>query len=94
MALLKRGVKSTNPRKPYTVSHRVSTLSANQIIAAERIAQDLVSSLQVMVDDRIEEDTLLRILITQSGVYEEELELVKEIILKTLKREFKKMSNL
>lgn len=57
---VKKKQKSKNAR--YTRRRRTYSLSQEQLIAVDRVAEDLVNSLYLLVDDRIEENRVLRIL--------------------------------
>ena len=77
---------------PYTKKQRKSILTPKQIVSALRIGKELLSTIQIIADDRIAEDENLRPL--QSRGYEEELELARGIILKKFKTDVHNMSNL
>jgi len=80
------GHKSQDLSHSYKRKRRVEELTQKQILSCKKVAESLISSVQILLDDRISEDINLRLL--QSPGYEDENALARELIL----TEFKKIT--
>jgi len=90
--VVRKGQKSLFPSKTYTSHYKANTLSAERVLIARSIGDDIVNSIEMIVDDRIEEDPKLRVL---SGLGDDEqLTLVKAEILRKIQAGVKKLTQL
>ena len=76
----------------YKKRKRVHFLSAEQELASTKIADDLITTMSQMIDDRIEEHKDLKLLYHQQA--DEELELIHSLILRRLKAAIKGLAQL
>ena len=80
----KRGVKSTNPMSRYNIRQRTFDLSPSDLIAAKKLADDLVVSLQLKAEVAMQEDLVLRRL-SLPGREEEFDELTSRVLIEIKK---------
>jgi hypothetical protein len=76
----------------YLIPHREHVLSPEQEVACLKVADNLVATMQMLLDDRLEEEVELKLLMTEDT--EEELQLAKSRILTEVKRIVRLMSSL
>ncbi len=92
MDFVRKGVKSKDSTSKYKKEMRVHSLSAEQVIASKKIAEDLVVSLQHQADRMMSTDLVLRKLFALD--YIEEQGEVQKLILADVKFIIKKMSSI
>lgn len=86
-----RGVVSSKPAKTYKKSQRVKYLPDSAKLEAQKIGKDLVTTVQMLVDDRIYECPILKAAVALKN--DGELEMIQAEILKSFKQEVKEMSS-
>ncbi len=90
--VIRKGQKSTNPNSKYKIRQRVFDLTEDQYVQAEIVANDLVSTLQLLVEDRIDENQILRPLLREGR--ENELNNLMGVLLIEIRKAFTNMRSL